>query len=47
MNEVKGNNNLEKIMSLSKEELEQIFSQLSATEIEDLLTKIDEVRKDD
>lgn len=47
MNEVKGNNNLEKIMSLSKEELKQIFSQLSASEIEDLLTKINEVSKDD
>lgn len=41
MNET--NNNLEKLLSLSKEELEKIFAQLSATEIEDLLAKLNEV----
>lgn len=37
------NKNFEKILSLSKEELEKIFSQLSMTEIEDLLNKLNEV----
>lgn len=47
MNETNTNENLEKILSLSKEELEKIFSQLSAQEIEDLLSKLNEVNKDD
>ena len=41
------NKNLEKILSLSKEELEKIFSQLSVEEIEDLLNKLNEVNKND
>lgn len=40
-------NGLEKILSLSKEELEKIFSQLSMEEIDDLLTKLDEVDSND
>ena len=41
------NDNLERLKSLSKEELEAIFSQLSAEEIEDLLAKLNEVYKND
>ena len=41
------NTDLDKIMSLSKEELENLFSQLSVTEIEDLLNKLNEVEKND
>ena len=40
-------NNLDKILSLSKDELEKIFSQLSIKEIEDLLSKLNEVIKND
>ena len=40
-------NNLEKILSLSKEELEKIFSQLSIKEIENLLNKLNEVTDND
>lgn len=47
MYEININENLKKILSLSKEELEKIFSQLSMTEIEDLLDKLDEVNKND
>lgn len=47
MNEINANKNLEKILSLSKEELEKIFSQLSMEEIEDLLNKLNEVNKND
>jgi arsenate reductase-like glutaredoxin family protein len=47
MNETNTNKNLEKILSLSKEELEKIFSQLSMEEIEDLLNKLNEVSKND
>ncbi len=47
MNETNFNNNLEKILSLSKEELEKIFSQLTMEEIEDLLNKLNEVNKND
>lgn len=47
MNETNSNNNLEKILSLSKEELEKIFSQLSMIEIEELLNKLNEVGSDD
>ena len=39
--------NLEKLLSLSKEELKNIFSQLSAREIEELLEKLDGVKKND
>lgn len=45
MNEPNVNNNLEKILSLSTEELKKIFSQLSISEIEDLLTKLNEVEQ--
>lgn len=47
MNETDNNKNLERIMSLSKEELEQIFSQLSLEDIEDLLNKLNEVCEND
>ncbi len=47
MNETYANKNLEKILSLSKEELEKIFSQLSMEEIEDLLNKLNEANKND
>lgn len=47
MNETNANKNLEKILSLSKEELEKIFSQLSMEELEDLLNKLNEVNKND
>lgn len=47
MNGTNDNRNLEKILSLSKEELEKIFSQLSIEEIEDLLHKLNEVNKND
>lgn len=43
MNESNATKNLEKILSLSKEQLEKIFSQLSMEEIEDLLNKLNEV----
>ena len=39
--------NLEKLLSLSKEELEKIFSQLSVEEVEDLLNKLYEVDNND
>ena len=42
MLETNNNENLEKLLSLSKEELEKIFSQLSMAEIEDLLDKLNE-----
>lgn len=47
MNETTINKNLEKILSLSKEELEKIFSQLSIKEIEDLFNKLNGVKKND
>lgn len=47
MNETNANKNLEKILSLSKEELEKIFSQLSMQDIEDLLNKLNEVDNND
>ncbi len=47
MTEANTNSNLEKLLSLSKEELEKIFSQLSMTEIEDLLNRLNEVGKND
>lgn len=47
MNKVNTNSNLEKILSLSKEELEKIFSQLSIKEIEEVLNKLKEVKKND
>lgn len=47
MNGTNANKNLEKILSLSKEELEKIFSQLSMEEIEDLLNKLNEVNNND
>ncbi len=47
MNETNEKNNLDKITSLSNEELNNIFSQLSASEIEDLITKINEVGTDE
>ena len=47
MNEMSASNNLDKILSLSKDELEKIFSQLSIKEIEDLLSKLNEVIKND
>lgn len=43
MNEPVVDNNLDKIMSLSKEELARIFSQLSVEELEDLLNRLNEV----
>lgn len=42
MLETNNNENLEKLLSLSKEELEKIFSQLSVAEIADLLDKLNE-----
>lgn len=47
MDEINTSKNLEKILSLSKEELEKIFSQLSMVEIEELLNKLNEVNKND
>lgn len=47
MNGTTDNKSLEKILSLNKEELERIFSQLSMEEIEDLLNKLNEVNKND
>lgn len=47
MNETNNNQNLEKILSLKKEDLEKIFSQMSMVEIEDLLNKLNEVDKND
>ena len=47
MNETTINKNLEKILSLSKEELEKIFSQLSIKEIEDLFNNLNGVKKND
>ena len=47
MNENNTNINFEKLVSLSKAELEKIFSQMSMTEIEDLLNKLNEVDKND
>lgn len=38
---------LEKLLSLNKEELEKIFSQLSISEIGDLLNKLNGVEKND
>ncbi len=47
MDETNISKNLEKILSLSKEELRIIFSQLSMSEIEDLLDKLNEVKQND
>jgi len=38
---------LDKLLSLSKEELNKIFAQLSLSEIENLLDKLNEVKNDD
>lgn len=46
MNEI-NSENLEKILSLSKENLEKIFSQLSMIEIENIFDKLNEVTKND
>lgn len=34
--------NIDKLVSLSKEELEKVFQSLSLTEIEDLMSKLNE-----
>ena len=34
--------NIDKLVSLSKEELEKVFATLSLTEIEDLMSKLNE-----
>ena len=47
MEETKYSQELKKLLSLSKEDLEKIFSQLSVEEIEDLLTRLNEVDKDE
>lgn len=43
MNTKDSNNDLKKIMALSKNDLEKIFSELSVSEIEELLIKLKEV----
>ena len=47
MNETGTNDNLDKLLSLSNEEMQKLFSQLTVTEIEDLLTKLNEVDHND
>lgn len=38
---------LDKLLSLSKEELNKIFAQFSLSEMEELLNKLNEVKNDD
>ena len=47
MNEAEASKGLEKLLSLSKEELEQLFNQLSVSEVEDLLDKLNEVENNE
>ena len=47
MQNVSRSENLEKLLSLSKEELEKIFSQLTVEEVSDLLEKLNEVSSND
>ncbi len=42
MNEEIETKNVDKLLSLSKEELEEIFKELSLEELEDLISKINE-----
>ena len=45
MDEIKYNEDIEKILSLSKEDLDKIFSQFSLVQIDALLNMIDEVNE--
>lgn len=47
MNETGRSETMEKLLALSKEELTQIFSELSVSELEDLLDRLEEVRTND
>lgn len=47
MNENGKSEELNKLLSLSKEELNKIFEQLTLSEIEDLLNKLSEVKYND
>ena len=47
MNDINAIKDFEWILSLSEEDLKKIFSQLSLTEIEDIITRLNEVNKDD
>ena len=45
MEENKKQEDIDKILALSKEELDKIFSQMDATEVADLVKLINEVRE--
>lgn len=47
MNEMNYSENFKKLLALKNEELNSIFSELSLNEIEDLLSKLEEVSKND
>ena len=47
MDVVEVNDDLEKILTLSKSDIEKLLSEMTLAEIEDLFKKIDEVDKDD
>lgn len=47
MNELEKNTELDKLLALSHQDLEQIFSQLSLREVESLVNKLNEVSSND
>lgn len=47
MNESVRSEELDKLLSLNKEEINKLFAQLSLSEIEDLLDKLSEVKNND
>lgn len=47
MNELETSTELDKILALSQQDLEQIFSQLSLHEVENLVNKLNEVSSND
>ena len=47
MNKLNKNDNLDQLLSLSKEELEELFSKLTLLEIEKIIDKLNEVIEND
>lgn len=47
MNEIGRSETMEKLLALSKEELTQLFSELSVSELEDLLDRLEKIRTND
>ena len=47
MGDVKETNDFEKILAMKKDDLKKIYNQMDANEIENLLSLLNEVQKDD